>query len=107
MTDPTFWQQFGPWCALAILLLAAIGFGLKGLGAVIMTIYVRMADALDAMHLAHVQQHKDHATELKNMHERQCVVTENNTKAMVIVSERVDRIEDKIGLCSECKKEMS
>lgn len=91
MPSPSFWEQFGPWCVLAVLLLFAIGFALKALGMVIWKMYNRMADALDSQHATEIQQHKDHAGELKLMTERLLSQAKEQTVAMQQFTAGIDQ----------------
>lgn len=85
----TFWEQFGPWAVLAIILLAAIGWaGWK--------VYERMANALDSHYGLTVQMGKDHAAAIERMNQQQSEVINNNTKAITTFSERFADLDKRV-----------
>lgn len=64
---------------------------MKALGNVVWKMYNRMADALDAQHATEIQQHKEHAAELKAMNDRILAQAEKQTTAMQQFTAGIDQ----------------
>jgi len=99
-TEKTFdtFAQFGPWALLTAIVLAAAGIAAW-------RIYLRMANALDAMHAETVKIAAQHAEDIKMRDDRILQVVDNNTKGFTMVAERMTAVESRLSEVEEAVRD--
>ena len=90
MPDIKFWEQYGPWTVLAVVIIFAVGAaGWK--------IYVRMANALDEHHRTLMQLSENHAKAIAEMNEKLITCVNNNTIALTSFRDELEAIKERMG----------